>query len=83
MWNAFMAAALKGVPEQPLNQPPGLVTVRIDPRTGLLAGSDTADAVFETFRADHVPKRTADSSGGTQPNGAAGTAGSPYSGEIF
>ena len=83
MWKAFMASALKGVPEQPLNQPPGLVTVRIDPRTGLLAGSDSTDAVFETFRVDHVPKRTADASQGAPGDGGSGGGGAPYSGEIF
>ncbi len=83
MWKAFMASALKGVPEQPLNQPPGLVTVRIDPKTGLLAGSDSKDAIFETFRADHVPKRTAGSGDGGQSTGASGSDGAPYSGEIF
>ncbi|NIP72108.1 MAG: penicillin-binding protein 1A [Gammaproteobacteria bacterium] len=62
MWIRFMDDVLKGVPERALQQPPGLVTVRIDPETGLLAGGDTPNAVFETFRADMVPKRVAEAS---------------------
>ena len=56
MWVEYMAHALQGVPEKPLEQPPGLVTVRIDPTTGLPAGAGSSDGIFEIFRADHVPK---------------------------
>jgi len=55
MWMRYMGKVLEGVPEQRLEQPPGLVTVRIDPQTGLLADSDQSDAIFETFREDQVP----------------------------
>ncbi len=57
MWIEFMRTGLKGLPIRPLAQPPGLVTVRIDPVTGLLAGADHPDAIFETFRAENVPQR--------------------------
>ncbi|RMD79730.1 MAG: penicillin-binding protein 1A, partial [Gammaproteobacteria bacterium] len=56
MWMAFMGEALRGVPEAPFVRPPGLVTVRIDPATGLLAAPGSR-AVFETFRAGRVPRR--------------------------
>ena len=59
MWIDFMRAALHGVPDHPFEQPPGLVTVRIDPKTGLLADSKDRKAIFETFFADHVPTREA------------------------
>jgi penicillin-binding protein 1A len=59
MWIDFMRAALQGVPDHPPEQPPGLVTVRIDPDTGLLADSKDRKAIFETFFADHVPTREA------------------------
>lgn len=55
MWMEFMAAALKDMPETQLEQPPGLVTVRIDPVSGLLAGADVSDAIFETFRQEDAP----------------------------
>jgi len=70
MWNAFMGEALKGMAERPLQQPPGLVSVRIDPETGLLAGVDHPKAQFETFRSELVPKR------GTEAGAAAASAGS-------
>lgn len=76
MWIDFMRAALQGVPDHLPEQPPGLVTVRIDPDTGLLADSKDRKAIFETFFADHVPAREsgagAGESGGS-PGGAAAT----------
>ena len=56
IWMDFMRVALKGVPELPLKQPPGMVTVRIDPESGLLANADTPRSIFETFRTGHVPE---------------------------
>ncbi|MCG6899377.1 MAG: penicillin-binding protein 1A [Gammaproteobacteria bacterium] len=63
MWIDYMAVALEGVKEQKRQLPPGLVTVRIDPATGLLAGSGQSDAVFETFREEDVPKQSSDALG--------------------
>lgn len=56
MWIYYMKEALKGLPEKPIEQPPGLVTVRIDPETGLLVGANWPNAKFEIFRSDTVPK---------------------------
>jgi penicillin-binding protein 1A len=61
MWINYMAVALKGIREQKLEPPEGLVTVRIDPATGLLAGSGQTDAIFETFREANVPSMSSDS----------------------
>ncbi len=69
-WMAYMGAALKGMPAQLMEEPPGLVTVRIDPATGLLARPDQSGAIFETFRLADVPKRTA-------PAASAGEVGGP------
>ena len=55
MWVSYMREALRGLPEHNLEQPPGMVTVRIDPETGLLAGPSTVGPIFETFREDLVP----------------------------
>lgn len=68
MWIDYMAYALKGVEERKQEPPEGLVTVRIDPATGLLAASGQADAIFETFMEENVPTKTSRSV-------AAGTAG--------
>ncbi len=66
MWMRFMAEAVKGEPETPLVQPPGMVTVRIDAATGLPAGPETTEAVFEYFLADQVPQVPAEG----EPRGA-------------
>lgn len=83
MWIHFMAAALDGVPEHPLERPSGLVTVRIDPETGLLAAADSANAIFETFPAERVPIRRANSAaqGPTTTNPAGGPQNIPQ--ELF
>ncbi len=59
MWISYMGTALKGVPERSLVRPKGLITVRIDPRSGLLADSHQSGAIFETFRSRFVPKEFA------------------------
>jgi len=69
MWIDYMRTALKDLPVKPLKQPTGLVTVRIDPVTGLLAGADNPDAIFETFRVENVPQQHAETVTGS---GAAG-----------
>jgi penicillin-binding protein 1A len=55
-WMAFMGPALEGAPEARPPEPPGLVTVRISPETGLLARSGDPEAIFETFRVGEVPE---------------------------
>jgi len=55
MWIDFMKVALSDLPEEPLQQPVDMITVQIDPDTGLLAGPDTVKAVAETFREQYVP----------------------------
>ena len=59
MWIDFMRIALAGKPETPLIQPEGMITVRIDPETGLLAGAHQKNAIFETFRAEYAPQKRA------------------------
>lgn len=75
MWIDFMRVALDGVPEEPLAQPDGLVTVRIDPTSGLRASASQPGAVFETFRSDHVPRQGLVETATTSPGG--GTAPDP------
>ena len=80
MWMAYMGDALKGTPVRSRRQPEGMVTVRIDPRSGLLARSGQADGIFETFRADSVPTEMAGGAG-TAEGGVPGT--DDGSGELF
>jgi penicillin-binding protein 1A len=55
MWIDFMKIALKDVPDEPLKQPIDMVTVKIDPKTGLLAQPGANNAVYETFRKQYLP----------------------------
>jgi len=57
MWIDYMRVALDGKPEAPAERPDGLVTVRIDAKTGLLASAGQKNVIFETFRAGNEPKR--------------------------
>ena len=59
MWIYFMENAMKCVPEKVVEVPQELVTVKIDPQTGLLAAQGQANAIFEVFRTANVPKQTA------------------------
>jgi penicillin-binding protein 1A len=54
-WMAYMAEALKDTPERLLEQPTGIVTMRINPETGAPADSYDPDAMFEIFMADALP----------------------------
>ena len=56
MWIYFMREALDGVPEHTLDEPPGLVTVRINPSTGKLQPTGVPGAIFEIFAAGTEPK---------------------------
>lgn len=60
MWIEYMRYALKGVPQTKLSRPAGMVTVKIDPESGLLARSGDRKAIFETFTQDTVPERYAE-----------------------
>lgn len=71
MWIDYMRVALKGMPVQQREPPDGLVTVRIDPATGLLARSGERDAIFETFKEENVPQQSVE--GGTGSGRAAVT----------
>ncbi|MCW8907526.1 MAG: penicillin-binding protein 1A [Sedimenticola sp.] len=61
-WITFMREALKDAPESPLKLPPGMVTVRIDPKTGKRASVDQSDAIFEVFRTENAPQAVDSSS---------------------
>ena len=61
IWIEFMQAALEGKAENTLSQPDGMVTLRIDPATGLLVDQDSGRGIEETFREEFVPTLSADS----------------------
>lgn len=66
MWMDFMGKALKGKPESKPTKPAGLVEVKIDPETGLLARESQANAVTEYFKEGDVPTEVAPVSSAAQ-----------------
>ena len=51
-----MEDALRGAAEETPIQPPGVVTLKIDPETGAQVRTGQPDAVFEYFLQEHSPK---------------------------
>jgi penicillin-binding protein 1A len=51
-----MRAALEGTPAHGVPVPDGIISVRISPRTGLLAGSDDPSGIMEKFIEGNLPK---------------------------
>lgn len=66
IWMEFMADALRGTPESYLPEPEGIVSVRIDPETGMRAAPGQT-GVFELFRANRAPPSAIDNSGTNAP----------------
>lgn len=56
LWIQFMQAALEGHPERPIEQPPGIVSVRIDPLTGKRATAHDPTGTFEYFMTPYIPE---------------------------
>ncbi len=78
IWVNFMREALRTQPDRSRPLPSGLVSARISPKTGNLAGANDRDASSETFMAPHRPAAgggagaspatgTQNSSGGSEP----------------
>ena len=59
IWIDFMKQALAHQPNDDMPVPPGIVTVRIDPSTGLLANPSQRHAIFEVFRQKYEPTQMA------------------------
>ena len=55
IWIDFMEDALKGLAEAHPSQPPGVVTLKIDPATGDRARAGQANAMFEYFLSEFAP----------------------------
>jgi penicillin-binding protein 1A len=60
IWIDFMRVALADSPDRAREIPEGIVNVRIDPKTGLLANPGQPDAIFEYFRSDRLPSASAE-----------------------
>jgi len=55
IWIDYMRTALDGKAENTLQVPQGIVTMRIDPKTGLLVDQDGNQGIQETFREQYIP----------------------------
>ncbi|KAF1065474.1 MAG: Penicillin-binding protein 1A [Pseudomonas citronellolis] len=55
IWMNYMGAALKDKPSHTLPEPPGLVSLRIDPVSGRAAPPGTPGAYFELFKSEDTP----------------------------
>ena len=66
-WIYFMHTALADVPKRMVPVPDGIVTVRISPDTGLLAGADDPNGIMEKFIEGTLPKSEAYEGPNTNP----------------
>jgi len=66
IWLEFMKDATRRLPLRDFTIPPGIVFAKIDPKTGLLASPETADAFFGAFKEGSVP--TERSAGSATPS---------------
>jgi penicillin-binding protein 1A len=56
VWIHFMEAALDDAPTAIVEEPEGLVTVRVSPETGRPVGADAGNFIFEKFRVGNEPE---------------------------
>lgn len=77
-WMHYMKVALKDVAPDPLKAPENIVTVKIDPVTGLKARPGQHNAIFEIFRKDNTPQQ-----GTSGSDNATGTSGNDSAPDIF
>ena len=54
IWIRYMATALKGMPDNPVSVPDGVMTVKIDAATGALVNEDDA-GIYEYFYQENPP----------------------------
>jgi penicillin-binding protein 1A len=70
IWIAFMKAAESGRPAVDFPRPPGIVTVRIDPITGLLPAPDVGEGVEEEYLDGTAPTETSAPAAGSPAAGS-------------
>ncbi len=55
IWMSYMGAALKDKPEHLPPEPPGMLSLRVDPVSGRAASPDSPNAYFELFKSEDSP----------------------------
>ena len=63
IWMSFMSVALKDKPEHLQPEPAGILSLRIDPRSGRAAAPGASDAYFEVFKNEDTPPPTSEVEG--------------------
>ena len=56
IWIDFMEDALKDLPQVTLDQPTGITTLKVDPKTGEAAEPNQNNAIFEYFLSEFAPQ---------------------------
>jgi penicillin-binding protein 1A len=74
-WIAFMRAAHEKRPATEFPRPPGIVALRIDPKSGLRAYEGEGDAIDEIFLQGTEPEATSSPDAGAPEDGGAVTPG--------
>ena len=67
IWIDYMGVALEERSESHPAQPPGVLSMKIDPATGELAATGQDDAIFEYFLAEYAPRAGSTAGGDTAP----------------
>ncbi|MBI3773199.1 MAG: penicillin-binding protein 1A [Gammaproteobacteria bacterium] len=83
IWMDVMRVALEGKPQIDPPQPPGIISVRIDPETGMLARGNQANAIFEIFKVEDAPQRQSDLPDDSVSSGSRGRDGGTASQPLF
>ena len=84
IWVSYMKIALKGKPENKLTPPPGIVTISIDPNTGLRTAPNKVGSIAESFDENHLPSSiTATPNNDATPPNEEDTAPPPAVEQIF
>jgi penicillin-binding protein 1A len=60
IWIDFMRTALEGLPEHTLSQPPNVVRLRVNPRTGYASNDNDYYGFYELFDKSHMPGNAPD-----------------------
>jgi len=56
IWMHYMREALRGVPSSTMPRPGGLIDLKVNALTGVLADPGDPNAVYETFMLEHQPR---------------------------
>ena len=68
IWIDYMKVALASLPKTWLPEPPGIVSAKINPHTGLAAAANDQNAIYELFRSQYLPQTASETNQPTDNN---------------